>query len=201
MKNQINMFIGGTIFVLLIQSCSGSDTLENTAENENSNSPQDSVAAFDSLALLDATSFSLPASFSNTNIEDYFDETQDIPLTLSQIQELQLNELETCGGCDLYLLGKIHFSDKFKTRLIFRNAAWNEWKMWLVNYDSQNKMLDYLLILYGDNVEYYSETFSDLAPGAITVTHVTYDYSSDESDSTAVTETFLMDERGIFVEE
>lgn len=148
---------------------------------------------------VEGTQLHFPLELTNETIDQVYDETRDQPLSAERIKKLGLEMIEsTEGGCTFYDLGELNFSTTFDTRLILWTSSWSQWMMWLVTYNSENKMLDFTLVLAGDSVEYYSETFSTITKEHIEVTTITYDYSGEEEKSETEKTHLTLDEKGFF---
>ena len=188
----------GAAFALALASCNSTDqaavteTLKDTLTSAITEEP-----VVEDLPL-DSTLFELPLEINNENIDTYFDETVDKPLSSSQIDALGLKSLEETDGKDFYVLGEIPLSETLKTRLVFRNNGWNEWVMWLVSYDTNDYKLGDVEILYGDNVEGLMERTCTISKdGMISTQKINYGFETDAQ--TGIEEIFSLVDSGVFL--
>ena len=158
-------------------------------------------AVYPDALVIDTSLFSLPFKIDNDNYRDFFEAKRRYQLSSNEFNSLDLGSLEDCkieDGCEFYILGELDLSTEFCTRVVFRTVI-SEWKMWLVNYDSENHRIDHLLILCGDNVEYMSETFALVEKNKITVTDINYDYSGGEELTEKIEMTYKINDDGKFI--
>jgi hypothetical protein len=201
-------FIVSAITSCLV-SCNNDNSVQDAthALTDSTGLPPDSTSGlmpaegFPDLSYLPVMNF--PFAVDNGSYETP-DTSKAMALTRSQFETMGLSALEDfCefdDGCLFYVLDRVPFSDNFSSWLIYRNSG-AEWIMWLVNYNSQNQVIDHLNILYGDAVEMMHETISEVTASEVQVTEITYDYSGEgpTAGSESRVNVYRIDETGHFI--
>jgi hypothetical protein len=181
-------------------SCGSETPVQNVVEDSTHTTlPADSAQPlFPDLS--DRTSLTFPFTINNDNYHHY-DHIKGEPLSQDEFDAMGLDILEDCPleyGCNFYILHHVPFESEFMTWLVYRNSG-AEWKMWLVNYDQNNQLIDHLAILYGDAVEYMSEIYSHVSRDEIELTEIVYDYSGETEKAVKEVVLYNLDEDGRFI--
>lgn len=145
--------------------------------------------------------FAFPATISDETLDDFFDEKTAKTLSEEQERTFSLKALEDTKGNDYSIPGEFDLSEQFTTRLVLRNSDWTETVGWLVNYDTEGKLIDHLKVFYSDNVEAYRSIASRISSEGIAVTTDTYEHLGEDEKVTTTRTNYRIEANGRFVQE